>query len=75
MARVARFTILIDLEPFMSQYPTVWYFLLMSVSIFGVLTWILDKFTTLENVKKITAISGTISMLGLLYVTYSMDGA
>jgi len=35
----------------------------------------LDKFTTLENVKKITAISGTISMLGLLYVTYSMDGA
>jgi len=47
----------------------------MSVSIFGVLTWILDKFTTLENVKKITAISGTISMLGLLYVTYSMDGA
>ncbi|MEL0101091.1 MAG: hypothetical protein VW862_05270 [Euryarchaeota archaeon] len=75
MAGVARFTTLIGLEQYMSQYPPAWYFLLMLVSIFGVLTWILDKFTQFDNLKKITAITGSISMVGLVYVTYTMDGA
>ena len=59
----------------MSEYPPIWYYLLTLVSIFGVLTWILDKFTQSDNFKKISGILGAISMLGLVYVTFTMEGA
>ena len=59
----------------MSEYPPIWYYLLTLVSILGVLTWILDKFTQSDNFKKISGILGVISMLGLVYVTFTMEGA
>jgi len=44
------------------------------VAIFGVATWCLYKFSSKDDLKKITAICGTISMLTLLYVTFTTEG-
>ena len=61
-------------RPTMSDVPARWYVLLCFVAIFGVATWCLDKFSTKDNLKKITAICGTISMISLLYVTFTTEG-
>ena len=58
----------------MSELPGAWYALLGLVAIFGAATWFLDKFSTKDNLKIITAICGTISMISLLYVTYTTEG-
>lgn len=58
----------------MSDVPGIWYGLLSLVAIFGVATWCLDKFSSKDNLKKITAICGTISMLALVYVTFTTEG-
>tara|TARA_B100000405_G_scaffold54077_1_gene36304 strand:- start:4571 stop:4750 length:180 start_codon:yes stop_codon:yes gene_type:complete len=58
----------------MSDVPTSWYVLLCLVSIFGVSTWFLDKFSEKENLKKITAICGVISMISLVYITFTTEG-
>ncbi|MBT4065839.1 MAG: hypothetical protein HOE76_01290 [Euryarchaeota archaeon] len=58
----------------MSELPAIWFGLLSLVAIFGVLTWILDNFTNKVELKKITAISGIISMLALLYITFTTEG-
>jgi hypothetical protein len=58
----------------MSELPTMWYGLLSLVAIFGVATWILDNFTQKDDLKKITAICGVISMLSLLYLTFTTEG-
>tara|TARA_B100001564_G_scaffold339911_1_gene333100 strand:- start:729 stop:908 length:180 start_codon:yes stop_codon:yes gene_type:complete len=58
----------------MSDVPARWYVILSLVAIFGVATWCLDKFSTKDNLKKITAICGTISMISLLYVTFTTEG-
>ena len=58
----------------MSDVPGAWYVLLTFVAIFGVATWCLDKFSSKDDLKKITAICGTISMLTLLYVTFTTEG-
>ena len=39
----------------MSDVPGVWYVLLTFVAIFGVATWCLDKFSSKDDLKKITA--------------------
>ncbi len=58
----------------MSELPAIWFGLLSLVAIFGVLTWILDNFTNKVELKKISAISGIISMLALLYITFTTEG-
>ena len=58
----------------MSELPAIWFGLLSLDAIFGVLTWILDNFTNKVELKKITAISGIISMLALLYITFTTEG-
>ncbi len=58
----------------MSDVPGIWYGLLALVAIFGVSTWCLDKFSSKKYLKKITAICGTISMLALVYVTFTTEG-
>ncbi len=58
----------------MSDMPGIWYGLLTLVSIFGVATWCLDRFSSKHEIKKITAICGTISMIALLYVTFTTEG-
>jgi hypothetical protein len=58
----------------MSDLPALWYGLLSLVAIFGVSTWFLDNFTQKVELKKITAISGIISMLALLYITFTTEG-
>ncbi|MBJ64260.1 MAG: hypothetical protein CMB55_05660 [Euryarchaeota archaeon] len=58
----------------MSDVPGVWYILLSLVSIFGVATWILDKFSAKHNLKRIVGICGVISMISLLYVTFTTEG-
>lgn len=58
----------------MSKLPDVWFILLALVSVFGVVTWFLDRFSKKDELKKITGICGVISMLSLLYVTYTSEG-
>ena len=58
----------------MAKLPDMWYILLMFVAIFGVSTWLLDRFSQRDELKKITGICGVISMLSLLYLTYSTEG-
>tara|TARA_B100000925_G_scaffold188929_1_gene142821 strand:+ start:152 stop:334 length:183 start_codon:yes stop_codon:yes gene_type:complete len=57
----------------MSEVPAVWYVLLALVSIFGVSTWVLDNFTQKDNLKRITGICGAISMISLLYITFTSE--
>ena len=65
---------LTSIRRIMSDVPGIWYGLLSLVAVFGVATWCLDKFSSKDNLKKITAICGTISMLALVYVTYTTEG-
>tara|TARA_B100000003_G_C10831050_1_gene330953 strand:- start:75 stop:254 length:180 start_codon:yes stop_codon:yes gene_type:complete len=57
----------------MSDVPTSWYALLSLVSIFGVLTWYLDNFSDKDNLKRISGICGAISMISLLYITFTSE--
>jgi len=52
----------------------MWFGLLALVSIFGVATWFLDNFTERNELKKVIAICGVISMLSLLYLTFTTEG-
>ena len=65
---------LTSIRRIMSDVPGIWYGLLSLVAIFGVATWCLDKFSSKDNLKKITAICGSISMLALVYVTFTTEG-
>tara|TARA_B100001778_G_scaffold190455_1_gene156915 strand:- start:1866 stop:2048 length:183 start_codon:yes stop_codon:yes gene_type:complete len=58
----------------MSDLPSSWYALLSLVAIFGVATWFLDNFSQKDNLKRITAICGAISMISLLYITFTTEG-
>ncbi|MDP6869759.1 MAG: hypothetical protein QGI21_03180 [Candidatus Poseidoniaceae archaeon] len=58
----------------MSELPVMWYLLMALVAIFGVSTWWLHNFSEHENLKKISAYSGIISMISLLYLTWSTEG-
>jgi len=58
----------------MSDVPTIWYALLSLVALFGVATWFLEKFSNKGNLMRITAICGVISMVSLLYVTFTTEG-
>ena len=52
------------------QYPAVFYLLWFLVMFFGVLTWYLKNFTQKLELLRISAISGTISMLGILVIVF-----
>ena len=52
------------------QYPAVFYLLWFLVMIFGVLTWYLKNFTQRLELLRISAISGTISMVGILVIVF-----
>ncbi len=58
----------------MSELPAMWYALLCLVAIFGVLTWILDNFTQKYDLKRLTGILGVVSMISLLYITFTTEG-
>ena len=58
----------------MSDVPGMWYGLLSLVAMFGVATWYLDNFTQKDNLKRIVGICGAISMLSLVYLTYTTEG-
>ena len=60
-------------RPIMSDVPTSWYAFLSLVSIFGVLTWYLDNFSDKDNLKRISGICGAISMISLLYITFTSE--
>lgn len=62
------------IRPHMSELPVMWFGLLALVAVFGVATWFLDNFTERYELKKIIAICGVISMLSLLYLTYTTEG-
>ncbi len=64
----------LSIRPTMSDVPAIWYGLLGLVAIFGAATWFLDNFTHKDNLKRITAICGVISMISLLYVTFTTEG-
>ena len=61
------------IRPTMSEVPATWYVLLALVSIFGVSTWVMDNFTQKDNLKRITGICGAISMIALLYITFTSE--
>ncbi len=52
------------------QYPAVFYLLWFLVMFFGVLTWYLKNFTQKLELLRISAISGTISMVGILVIVF-----
>ena len=58
----------------MSELPGIWYGLLSLVAIFGTVTWILDRFSDKLELKRIFAFCGIISMISLLYVTFTTEG-
>jgi hypothetical protein len=58
----------------MSDVPGMWYALLTLVAIFGVATWYLENFTQKDNLKRIIGICGAISMVSLLYLTFTTEG-
>jgi len=58
----------------MSELPVMWYALLSLVAIFGVITWFLDNFTQRDEIKRVTGIIGVISMVALLYLTFTTEG-
>ncbi|HIF46306.1 MAG TPA: hypothetical protein EYQ73_05875 [Candidatus Poseidoniales archaeon] len=58
----------------MVTMPPMWYGLLALVSILGVCTWWLHNFSDREELKRIAGISGAISMLGLVWITWNLEG-
>ena len=55
----------------MVQENPIWYFLWVAVAFFGVLTWYLDKFGKRREVIRISALCGVVSMLSLVWWTWS----
>ncbi len=55
----------------MAQDSPVWYFLWVAVAFFGILTWYLDKFSQRQNLVRISALSGIVSMLSLVIWTWT----
>lgn len=54
----------------MVERTSLWYALLTCVSVFGVATWWLHNFSDKENLKRIFAFSGVISMLAFLILNW-----
>ena len=52
------------------QFPAVFYLLWFLVMFFGVSTWYLKNFTKRVELLRISALSGTISMVGILAIYY-----
>lgn len=52
------------------QFPAVFYLLWFLVMFFGVFTWYLKNFTERVELLRISALSGTISMVGILAIYY-----
>ena len=61
------------IRPVMSEVPPSWYAFLSLAAIFGVLTWYLDNFSQKDNLKRISGICGAISMISLLYITFTSE--
>ena len=61
------------IRPVMSEVPASWYAFLSLAAIFGVLTWYLDNFSQKDNLKRIAGICGAISMISLLYITFTSE--
>lgn len=55
----------------MAQDSPLWYVLWVAVAFFGVLTWYLDKFGKKQELVRISAIVGIISMLSLVLWTWT----
>ncbi|MGB1985336.1 MAG: hypothetical protein ACPHS8_02700 [Candidatus Poseidoniaceae archaeon] len=55
----------------MVQESPIWYFLWVAVAFFGVLTWYLDKFGKRREIIRISAICGVVSMLSLVWWTWT----
>ena len=55
----------------MAQDNLIWYFLWVAVAFFGMLTWYLDKFSKREELVRISALSGVVSMLSLVLWTWT----
>ena len=55
----------------MVQENPIWYFLWVAVAFFGVLTWYLDKFSHRDELVRISALSGIVSMLSLVLWTWT----
>ena len=55
----------------MAQDSPVWYFLWVAVAFFGILTWYLEKFSQRQNLVRISALSGIVSMLSLVIWTWT----
>jgi hypothetical protein len=54
----------------MVERTALWYALLTCISVFGVATWWLHNFSDKENLKRISAFSGVISMLAFLMLNW-----
>ncbi len=55
----------------MAQDNPLWYFLWVAVAFFGMLTWYLDKFSQRQELVRISALSGIVSMLSLVIWTWT----
>ncbi|MGB1364861.1 MAG: hypothetical protein ACPH9F_01985 [Candidatus Poseidoniaceae archaeon] len=55
----------------MAQDNPVWYVLWVAVAFFGMLTWYLDKFSKRQELVRISALSGVVSMLSLVIWTWT----
>ena len=74
MASRAIFTAGVRFPVNMDGLPVMWYVLLALVSFFGVSTWWLHNFSDREELKRVSAFSGVISMAALLYLTFTTEG-
>ena len=55
----------------MAQDNPIWYFLWVAVAVFGMLTWYLDKFSKKQELVRISALIGVVSMLSLVIWTWT----
>ena len=55
----------------MVQENPIWYFLWVAVAFFGMLTWYLDKFSKRQELVRISALIGVVSMLSLVIWTWT----
>ena len=55
----------------MAQDNPIWYFLWVGVAFFGMLTWYLDKFSKRQELVRISALLGVVSMLSLVIWTWT----